>query len=226
MTPDPAGAAAALFVDQLQRAGIRVGGESSWGTAPPGAVSLAQTASEPLSDIIDFMDSTSDNFTAEMLLKTLGAEELGRGTTAAGARVVTRTLEAAGVPMAGVRIADGSGLSSLDRLTAGAIGSILLAGWENRALRPYFWGALAVAGRTGTLAERLEYAPARGTIRAKTGTTDIASALSGYAGDRYVFTVVQDGDPISTWWARTAQDRFATVLAAAARSVAAPAPKP
>jgi D-alanyl-D-alanine carboxypeptidase/D-alanyl-D-alanine-endopeptidase (penicillin-binding protein 4) len=217
-TPDPAGAAAALFLDTLGHAGITVEGQSTWGTAPAGAVPLAQVESAPLSQVIAEMDSSSDNFTAEMLLKELGAQEVGSGTTAAGARVVDTTLAAAGVPLTGVRIADGSGLSPLDRLTAGAIGSILLASWQSPTVRPYVFGALAVAGRTGTLADRLGTAPTRGTIRAKTGTTDIASALSGYAGSRYLFAVVQDGSPISTWWARTAQDRFATVLAAAART--------
>ena len=49
---------------------------------------------------------------------------------------------------------------------------------------------------------------------AKTGTTRTASALSGFVRDRYVFAVLQNGRPISTYWARLAQDRFATALAA------------
>ena len=79
-------------------------------------------------------------------------------------------------------------------------------------VRPVLIGALSVAGRSGTLADRLRGWP---SIHAKTGTTDIASALSGYAGSRYVFAIVQDGHPVSTWWAHRAQDRFATALAAA-----------
>jgi serine-type D-Ala-D-Ala carboxypeptidase/endopeptidase (penicillin-binding protein 4) len=152
-----------------------------------------------------------------MLMKTLGARVLGRGTTAAGAQVVVRTLEHAGVPLRGVRIADGSGLSPRDRLTVRAIAAILAADWQRPALRRYLWRSLAVAGRWGTLADRLDGSPTRGAIFAKTGTTDLASALSGYARNRYVFTVVQDGRPIATGWARKAQDRFATLLAAAAR---------
>jgi D-alanyl-D-alanine carboxypeptidase len=50
-----------------------------------------------------------------------------------------------------------------------------------------------------------------------TGTTDNASALSGFVGDRYVFSVVQNGWPVSWTWARRAQDRFATALAAASQ---------
>jgi D-alanyl-D-alanine carboxypeptidase len=60
--------------------------------------------------------------------------------------------------------------------------------------------------------------PARGAVRAKTGTTDIASALSGYVRDRFVFAVLQNGAPVATWPARKAQDRFAAALAAASAS--------
>jgi D-alanyl-D-alanine carboxypeptidase len=61
----------------------------------------------------------------------------------------------------------------------------------------------------------MERAPARGVVRAKTGTTDRASALSGYVRDRYVFAVLENGLPVSTASARKAQDRFATALASA-----------
>lgn len=217
MTPDPAGAAAAIFVRQLDRLGIRVGGESAWGTAPRGARLLAQTASQPLSQILRFMDRRSDNFTAEMVLKTLGAAVTGHGMTAVGARVVVDTLASEEIPLDGVRIADGSGLSPRDRLTPRAIAAILLAGWSDPRVRPWLWRALAVAGRSGTLADRLRGTAADGVVRAKTGTTNGASALSGFAGRRYAFVVVQDGDPVATWSARAAQDAFATVLARAAR---------
>jgi D-alanyl-D-alanine carboxypeptidase len=56
--------------------------------------------------------------------------------------------------------------------------------------------------------------PARGNVLAKTGTTAEASALSGFVRDRYAFAVLQNGHPVSYWWARVAQDRFAQVLAA------------
>ena len=61
------------------------------------------------------MDRESDNFTAELLLKQLGTLVAEPGTTAAGRRLVRSTLADAGVPLAGVRIVDGSGLSLLDR---------------------------------------------------------------------------------------------------------------
>jgi D-alanyl-D-alanine carboxypeptidase/D-alanyl-D-alanine-endopeptidase (penicillin-binding protein 4) len=213
-TPDPAGAAAASFVRILNERGVHVAGESSWGTAPASAFPLAEVHSARLADVLRFMDRESDNFTAELVLKTLGAEVAGKGTTAAGAHVVVDALEAAEIPLSGVRIVDGSGLSRLDRLTPRAIASILLALWSDDDLRPVLWDALPVAGRSGTLEKRLDRRPAYGAIRAKTGTTSLASALSGFVRHRFAFAIVQNGHPISTTWARAAQDRFATALAA------------
>ena len=92
--------------------------------------------------------------------------------------------------------------------------ALLEAGLAEGDLRDAFLQSLAVAGVDGTLEDRLGSLPARGQVIAKTGTTSIASALSGFVRDRYVFAILQNGRPISTYWARIAQDRFATALAA------------
>jgi PBP4 family serine-type D-alanyl-D-alanine carboxypeptidase len=176
---------------------------------------LARDVSEPLAEIVRFMGRESDNFTAEMLVKQLGAIYAGAGTTGAGVRVVRGALAEAAVPLAGVRIADGSGLSGLDRLTATAVVSLLEAGLAARDVRDAFLQSLAVAGVDGTLEDRMEKRPARGQVIAKTGTTNTASSLSGFVRNRYVFAILQNGRPISAYWARLAQDRFATALAAA-----------
>ena len=104
--------------------------------------------------------------------------------------------------------------AGLDRLTVRALAAILRAAWANHEVRPAFMAALPVAGISGTLSERMRRPPARGNVQAKTGTTFRASALSGYVRRRYVFSVLQNGNPVSSFWARRAQDRFATALAA------------
>jgi D-alanyl-D-alanine carboxypeptidase/D-alanyl-D-alanine-endopeptidase (penicillin-binding protein 4) len=86
--------------------------------------------------------------------------------------------------------------------------------WNDVEVRLELLSSLPVAGRTGTLHDRMRRGAAAGVVRAKTGTTSNASALSGFAGARYVFSILQNGWPISSSWARVAQDRFATVLAA------------
>jgi D-alanyl-D-alanine carboxypeptidase/D-alanyl-D-alanine-endopeptidase (penicillin-binding protein 4) len=209
----PALAAATAFRDALRKAGIAVDGPVQVGEAGEWSEVLASVSSPTLAAMVRFMDRESDNFTAEMLLKQLGLAELARGTSAAGATVVMKALAEANVPMAGVRIVDGSGLSSLDRLTANALGSLLEVSWADPIVQAALRAALPVAGVNGTLQHRLRKAPARGRVLAKTGTTSDASSLSGYVTDRYAFAVVQNGHPLSYWWARRAQDRFAQILA-------------
>lgn len=213
MTRDPARAAGTQFRLALRTAGVGVRGKVVTGVADPSAEQLAITASAPLARIVAYMNRESDNFTAELLLKQLGAVDEGRGTSAGGAEVVRRALHEAAVPLAGVRIVDGSGLSSRNRLTAAAVIGILVVAWNDPAIRPSFVRSLAVAGVNGTLEDRLERPPARGAVLAKTGTLRESSALSGYARGRWAFAVIQNGRPVSQFWARRAQDRFASVLA-------------
>jgi len=198
------------------RAGVRVARGAAHGNAPADAQIVASVDSPKLLTIVHRMDVRSDNFYAEMLLKELGAVQADRGSSSAGAGVVMGLLAQAGVPLDGVRVVDGSGLSLLDRLTTGTLASLLSAMWNDLDLRMELVSSLPVAGRTGTLHDRMTRTAARGVVRAKTGTTSNASALSGFAGDRYVFSILQNGYPVSWTWARIAQDRFATALAAAA----------
>jgi D-alanyl-D-alanine carboxypeptidase/D-alanyl-D-alanine-endopeptidase (penicillin-binding protein 4) len=212
---DPALAAGQLFRAALLRAGVRVAGGAAHGVADDSATALAAVDSPPLSAIVHWMDRVSDNFEAEMLLKQLGAIQADRGTTAAGLGVVSGLLTQAGVPMLGVRMVDGSGLSLLDRFTANALVSLLTVMWNDPGVRPELLASLPVAGRSGTLVHRMRGTAAAGVVLAKTGTTSNASALSGFVGDRYVFSILQNGWPIWSSWARRAQDQFAAVLAAA-----------
>jgi D-alanyl-D-alanine carboxypeptidase/D-alanyl-D-alanine-endopeptidase (penicillin-binding protein 4) len=112
-------------------------------------------------------------------------------------------------------VVDGSGLSRSDRTTPREVVELLRSMDESESAAA-FDASLPVAGRNGTLAHRLKKGPAHGLVRAKTGTTDLASALSGYVGERFAFAVLENGRPVSWTWARTAQDRFATVLASVA----------
>ena len=208
----PALAAVGTFRRLLRGYGVTTG-PVGMGRAPATATVLASSESATLRNVIAVMDRDSDNFRAEMLLKELGAEAGTGGTSAAGAEVVRRALAESGVPLTGVVIADGSGLSLLDRLTATAIARILTTTWSDPALKSAFWSALPAAGEQGTLVHRLNKTAAVGVVHAKTGTTNEASALSGYVRDRFAFVVVQNGAPVSATAARKAQDRFAIALA-------------
>jgi serine-type D-Ala-D-Ala carboxypeptidase/endopeptidase (penicillin-binding protein 4) len=214
LTPRPAAAAAVKLKRALERAGIAVHGRATAARAatPAAAVELATVASPPLWKVLRYMDYQSDNLTAELVLKELGALIGKGGTSAAGAAVVREILAADGIPLAGVRIADGSGLSRLDRTTARTLTSLLEAAWSVPALRHAFLTVLPVAGRTGTLSDRLRRTPTRGKVIAKTGTTLSSSTPAGYVNGRYAFAVLHNGSPVNTWRARFAQDRFVSVL--------------
>jgi D-alanyl-D-alanine carboxypeptidase/D-alanyl-D-alanine-endopeptidase (penicillin-binding protein 4) len=209
---NPPLAAAGRFRRLLRERGITTG-PVGVGRAPAAAVEVAHVLSPPLATILHYMDTESDNLHAEMLLKQLGAVAGGRGTTIAGADVVMHDLGDAEIPLTGVRVVDGSGLSDEDRVTARALTALLLSAWRNPEMRKPLFDALAVSGRTGTLKSRLDRKPAYGAVHAKTGTTDLASALSGYVKRIYAFSVVQNGYPVSWSATRKAQDRFATALA-------------
>jgi D-alanyl-D-alanine carboxypeptidase/D-alanyl-D-alanine-endopeptidase (penicillin-binding protein 4) len=215
-TSRPALMAAQLFRLDLRHAGISVAGGAAVGVASGAAVQLAGVQSPPVSALVRHMDVYSDNFYAEILMKEVGAVQGSGGSAAAGLAVTRRLLTAAGVPLAGVRMVDGSGLSLIDRWTTGALATLLRTMWLDPDLRPYVVPALPVAGETGTLEHRMRNRPARGVVRAKTGTTDNSSALSGFVGDRYVFSIVENGRPVRTLAAEQSQNRFAQVLAGTA----------
>jgi serine-type D-Ala-D-Ala carboxypeptidase/endopeptidase (penicillin-binding protein 4) len=208
----PALGAAILFRRALTTAGVKVAGVGE-GIAPSAALQVARIASPPLMRILHRMDTWSDNFVAETLLKLLGAHELGKGSTAAGAQVVRATLAEDRLDLTG-RLADGSGLSQLDRLSAASLASLVDFVQRTPRLRPLL-DTLAVAGVSGTLRNRLRDVPGHALVRGKTGSTDESSALVGLVADRYAFAILENGAPVDFTAAHAAQDRFVRALLAA-----------
>ncbi len=104
---------------------MSIAGEVSTGTAPSSATSVASIASVPLPGVIAEMMTTSDNNTAEMLLKEMGVHSGAAGSTDAGATAMTATLQQLGVDTTGMVVDDGSGLSTNDRLTCHQLITVL-----------------------------------------------------------------------------------------------------
>lgn len=214
----PALYAAQLFRKDLVRAGVSVSGLATTGVAAAAAAPLAEVESPPVASLVHYMDTLSDNFTAEMLMKQVGAVQRNAGTAFAGIAETRRLLAAGGVPLAGVRMVDGSGLSLDDRWTPLGLAQLLRRMWLNPDLQADIVHALPVAGVNGTLWYRMRKGPAHRFVRAKTGTTDNSSALSGFVGNRYVFSIVENGYPVPTKNAEASQNRFAQILARAAKA--------
>jgi len=121
---DPALSAAQIFRADLIQLGVTVAHSAAHGFADDSATPLASIDSPTLATIVHSMDRVSDNFYAEMLVKELGAVQANAGSTAAGVGVITGLLAQAGVPLTGVRLVDGSGLSLLDRFTPEALAAL------------------------------------------------------------------------------------------------------
>ncbi len=185
----PAAQAARQLAKVLRGDGIRVEGRSGAGTMPQNATQLASVDSPPMRDLIRLTNVPSDNFLAEMLVKNLGSQFAGAGTTAAGVAVVRSTLVSFGVHP---RIVDGSGLSRADLTTPRQVVR-LLETMHHQEVAGSFESSLAVAGRTGTVRKRMRGTPAQDRCRAKTGTL---------IGDRAGVTR-----------AHSVQDRIATAIA-------------
>jgi len=218
--PAPATEAANVLVHLLQLRGVAVTGGSGEGAAPRSARAVASVESVPIGDVVTEMLHESDNSTAELLTKELGARFGGAGTTAAGLGVVHASLSSLKLDVAGLSSVDGSGLDRSDRATCTLlIGLLDRVGPGDPLAR-----ALPVAGVDGTLAKRFVGTPAAGRIQAKTGSLEGVVALSGWAhGDQgrvLSFALVANNLPNDRVGAGLA-DRVAAGLA---RYPPAPAP--
>jgi D-alanyl-D-alanine carboxypeptidase/D-alanyl-D-alanine-endopeptidase (penicillin-binding protein 4) len=196
----------------LKRRKVVIAGAARAGTAQQGALPLAERQSATMAEIARATNRPSDNFNAETLIKALGKEFGAGGTTRAGAVVVRRTMTGFGLQP---RVADGSGLSRANRTTPRQVVRLLQHMAADQA-GPAFETSLSVAGRSGTLANRMRRSVARDRCHAKTGTLNSVSALAGYcqstAGARVAFAFLMNG--VNVYGARALQDRMAAALAA------------
>jgi serine-type D-Ala-D-Ala carboxypeptidase/endopeptidase (penicillin-binding protein 4) len=159
--------------------GVQITGRNRAAEAPDGLDTLATIESVPLTGVIEELLQTSDNNTAEMLLKEIGVAGAGEGSRPAGARIVVERLESWKVPLDGLTIDDGSGLSRANRVTCDAVVALL----DQSPVAEQLAAALPVAGRSGNLVDQFVDSPVEGELRAKTGTLVDVKALSGFTPD-------------------------------------------
>jgi len=190
------------------------------GAAPASAIVLATHESPPLATAVRGMGKYSNNFIAELLLKVIGAEVNAAGTPATwqhATSAVHEFLKTAGIAPGTYRYENGSGLFDSNRFTPLQLINVLQLAHRNPRWGSEFFSSLSIAGVDGTLSRRMEATEAEGLVRAKTGTLDQASALSGLAaidGRRPVFfSILINGFPeTSIGIARALQDEIAQEL--------------
>ncbi len=170
-----------LLKTALIEKGVHVPSEIVSGTAPSEAQVVAKHLSPPLANILKLMNKPSDNWIAELIFKTIGAEVMGEpGTWQKGRQAVTEFLsEIMDVPSP-YRFVDGSGLSRYNLLSAELLIDLLVYMYQNFQLMPEYLASLPIAGVDGTLKNRMQGMYAEKVLRAKTGTLSGVSALAGY----------------------------------------------
>jgi D-alanyl-D-alanine carboxypeptidase/D-alanyl-D-alanine-endopeptidase (penicillin-binding protein 4) len=187
--------ALSAFRDAAAREGIAITGSLRTGVVPKGSHFLHVHESKPLADLIQDMNKESNNFMAESILKTIGAETGGApGSSQKGAAAVKHYLETLGVATDGLVQVDGSGLSPENRVSANILARLLLATRNDFQAAPEFMASLPIGGIDGTLDHRMMGSAATRKIRAKTGFINGVSSLSGYAwnenGRLLVFSIL------------------------------------
>lgn len=223
--PDPPRYAAERMRAALRSAGIRVGTQITTGRTPSNATRVVAVQSLPMSALVRQMNKPSNNYLAEMLVKSLGlpAEAAGPtggnvplsftgATTRSGAAYASRHSSNLGGVVA---LADGSGLSRSDRAAPREMTDLLRA-LPGRAEFEEFEESLAIAGVDGTLAKRMRGTSAQRRCKGKTGTLSNVSTLSGYCqtagGRRVAFSILQNS--VAPYTARAQQDRLVATIAA------------
>lgn len=182
----------------------------------PQADVLARITPAPLIEDLTLTSKVSQNLHTELLLRRVAALN-GTGATVQGLAVISDMLNQAGVPRWSYDLADGSGMSSYNRVAPRYVVRFL------RWVAGQPWGAawratLPVGGVDGTLKSRFRGTPLEGKVFAKTGSLNAVNALSGYltsaSGETLIFSSYANDMPSGKPSATAAVDAALLVIAA------------
>jgi D-alanyl-D-alanine carboxypeptidase/D-alanyl-D-alanine-endopeptidase (penicillin-binding protein 4) len=211
-TPSPPRHGATVLTELLRGRGVVVP-DAGEGVAPPTSFPVASVSSPALPEVVGEMLRESDNMTAEVLTKELGKRFGGGDSWEEGTKVIRATVADAGLPADEYAAVDGSGLDVTDKLSC----SLLMAALDLAGPVGPVASGFAVAGPTGTLAQRFKGSPAEGRLRAKTGSLNFVAGLVGFvdaADDRTLeFALLANDLPDRTESGRALQERVGAILA-------------
>lgn len=227
---DPALYAATILLELLEGRGVEVLGVARHGDLAASEAGLtggadvvvdtiATHVSEPLSESVRNFLKISDNLTGELLVKAVGASVAGPPGTYEKGLAAERAFLAreVGIDTTAQMLADGSGVSRYNLVTARQIVALLRYMTTRDDLFPFYHAALPVAGVDGTLEGRMRGTAAEGRAGAKTGTLNGVTALSGYVpsadGERLAFSLMMEFYTGSSAPRRAVQDSIVAALA-------------
>lgn len=203
------------FVAELADIGIVVESTTGERRRPDDAFCIASRF-HTIDQILMRMLKDSDNLYAESMFYQLAAATGNRPATARhAAQVVARLISKVGLDPKRYQIADGSGLSLYNYVSAEMEVMLLRYAFRNSNIYLHLHPALPEAGVDGTLRSRMTGAFTRGNVFAKTGTVTGVSSLAGYCtaanGHRLAFAIINQG-VMHRANARAFQDRVCTLL--------------
>ncbi|TCP23405.1 PBP4 family serine-type D-alanyl-D-alanine carboxypeptidase [Scopulibacillus darangshiensis] len=212
---DPALFAGNVVKQLIQKNGISLSGKS---TVKKTAATIQKPDvthySKPLSELITHLNKESDNFYAEMFLKTVGKVVNKDGSFDAGVQAVSKLLKKAGLE-GDYRQVDGSGLSRLNFIPPDSMLTFLRY-IKGQSYWPIIESSLPIAGVDGTLENRMENTPAANNLHAKTGSMSGVNNMVGLVraanGDQLAFVILMNGIYKSKY-ARDFQDNVGVLLA-------------
>jgi D-alanyl-D-alanine carboxypeptidase/D-alanyl-D-alanine-endopeptidase (penicillin-binding protein 4) len=207
-----------VFARELQRQGIRMSGVGLLKMGlTPNSVHTICTYRHSMDDVLQRMMKVSDNFYAEAMFYQTAAATGHRPAKATDAATVTRQLiKRLGLEASDYRIADGSGLSLYNYVTAELLIKLLRHAYRKKDIHEHLLPSLPIAGIDGTLKKRMTDGDAKGNVMAKTGTVTGVSSLSGYVttadGRQLCFSIINQGI-MNSETGRSFQDRVCQELA-------------
>jgi D-alanyl-D-alanine carboxypeptidase/D-alanyl-D-alanine-endopeptidase (penicillin-binding protein 4) len=218
---DPASFTTGAFKNALVSRGVKVDGDVRLGKTPATATKVASLLSPPLASMVAAMNRESINHYAELLFRNAarGPKRDAIGSAATGSNTLKAFFASKiGTDTSNLIFADGSGLSTIDRLTPRA--QVQLLGYAHKASwGPWLHSSLPVAGDSELLKRRMRNTPAEGNLHAKTGTTNEVIALAGYVtavnGEVLAFSFLYNGR--DRWSAKSMIDVMSETLASFAR---------
>ncbi|MEO8233579.1 MAG: D-alanyl-D-alanine carboxypeptidase/D-alanyl-D-alanine-endopeptidase [Ignavibacteriota bacterium] len=213
---DPSLFSANKLTEKLKAFGIEVKGKTIKGVTPVNVFPLAEKSIQ-LKNLIALINKHSDNFLAECLFKTLGAESTKQqGNSFFSQQAILKFIKDNNIFSIGTEIVDGSGISRSDQATPLAINGVLEKMYFDLVHFDDFFNSLSIAGVDGTLRGRMIGSQAENNFRGKTGSLNGVSGLAGYLttsdGDDLIVTIIFEFNKGGWGYYRDVQDRIVELL--------------
>ncbi|MDD2284038.1 MAG: D-alanyl-D-alanine carboxypeptidase/D-alanyl-D-alanine-endopeptidase [Paludibacter sp.] len=158
--------------------------------------------SVPLNQIVKEINEKSNNFYAEQVFKSISLNRDAIATNKRSVEIVRNFWKTKGLDINQLFQLDGSGLSPANAVSASFLTAVMEYMYKESKHKEAFFGSLAIAGKTGTIAGVLKKTPLAGKIYAKSGTIERVRSYTGYIlqdGREWVFTIIINNSNGNPW---------------------------